>query len=352
MARYRPSFDRLDRSTTPSWVPVVRECVDYVPVVEAADGFGAGLLCSGDGLVLTNAHVAGHDDLTVIFKDQTRVNALPVYEHQALDLILIRAAIRTRSYFDLPNRLATHYEAGEEVLAIGHPRGHTHTASRGIISHERRLTHGRAFVQTDVAINPGNSGGPLLDPEGSLVGINTETVADSQGLSLAIPVDEVFAFWNDFIHNAGRLGRRIATETEILSRTRPRTPREVVRAAASLASVALEETPSSREEGREGWYWATTRSGSRYLIGANEDHFSLTYQLGNYRSNNPALPLQLLRWQRDFDYVRFSMDAATVSLGCQRDFKDLDVSEAARSMIEIEQAIDDYADRLQPHLTE
>lgn len=317
-----------------------------MPVVLASDGYGAGLLCSADGLVLTNTHVAGQNDLTVVFKDQTRVNALPVYEHKALDLSLIRAAVRTPDYFDLPGRLAMHYEAGEEVLAIGHPRGQTHTASRGIISHERRQTRDQAFVQTDVAISPGNSGGPLLDVEGRLVGINTETIADSQGLSLAIPVDAVFAFWNDFVHNGGRLGRRVATETEILSRTQPKTPAEVVQSAASLAGVVLEEDLNARH----AQYWATTRSGWVYLVAASDDFFLLTHFLGNYRSNNAALPLQLLRWQSLFNYVRFSMEASTVRLEHSRDFQDLDVSEAARSMTEMEQAIDDYADKIRPYL--
>ncbi|MDE0006797.1 MAG: trypsin-like peptidase domain-containing protein, partial [Gammaproteobacteria bacterium] len=268
------------------------------------------------------------------------------YEHSALDLTLVRAGVQTRGYFDLPHRVATHYEAGEEVLAIGHPRGHTHTASRGIISHERRLMRDQSYVQTDVAINPGNSGGPLLDRDGRLVGINTETVADSQGLSLAIPVDAVFAFWNDFVHGAGRLGRRLATETEVRSRIQPRTPWEVVQAAASLADVSLEKDV----KGREDLHWATTRSGHVYLLAANEEYFSLTHSLGDYKGKNAALPLQLLRWQREFDYVRFSVNANTIYLGCSRDFQDLDVSEAARSMTEMEQAIDDYADKLRPHL--
>ena len=336
-------FDRFGRSAAPGWAPVVRECVEYVPVIEAIDGFGAGLLCSGDGLVLTNTHVAGNDDLTVIFKDRTRVNALPVYEHRTLDLTLVRAAIKTPRYFNLPHRVATQYEAGEEVLAIGHPRGHTHTASRGIISHERRLMRDQALVQTDVAINPGNSGGPLLDHEGRLVGINTETVADSQGLSLAIPVDAVFAFWNDFLHNGG-FGRRVATEGEIRSRTLPRTPQEVVQAAATLAGVALAE-----DKGHQDQFWATTRSGHVYLVVVNETLFLLTYYLGTHRGNNPALPLQLLRWQADLDYVRFSMDAKSVRLGCARDFQDLDVSEAARSMTEMEQALS-FVDRVRPYL--
>jgi len=85
-------------------------------------------------------------------------------------------------------------------------------------------------------------------------------------------------------------------------------------------------------------------------VAASDDFFLLTHFLGNYRSNNAALPLQLLRWQSLFNYVRFSMEASTVRLEHSRDFQDLDVSEAARSMTEMEQAIDDYADKIRPCL--
>ena len=136
--RRRPLFGRFGQSATPSWPPVVRECVDYVPVIEGADGgFGAGLLCSENGLMLTNAHVAIHDALTVVLKDGTRVNGLPLYEHTVLDLAVVQMQTRSPSYFNLRERIAPRYEAGDEVLAIGHPHGLTHTVTRGIISQER-----------------------------------------------------------------------------------------------------------------------------------------------------------------------------------------------------------------------
>ena len=55
-------------------------------------------------------------------------------------------------------------------------------------------------IKTDTEINPGNSGGPLLNQEGVVVGMNTLKIKDAQGLSFAIPVDDVI----NFIEAAGR----------------------------------------------------------------------------------------------------------------------------------------------------
>ncbi|MFT6285499.1 MAG: hypothetical protein ACJA09_000234 [Alcanivorax sp.] len=78
---------------------------------------------------------------------------------------------------------------GEDVAAIGNPKGLDTSLSRGIIAQKRQKS-GRAYLQTDAALSSGSSGGGLFDAEGNLVGITTFTVAAGENLNFAIAVEE------------------------------------------------------------------------------------------------------------------------------------------------------------------
>ena len=78
---------------------------------------------------------------------------------------------------------------GEDVAAIGNPKGLDTSLSRGIIAQKRQKS-GRAYLQTDAALSSGSSGGGLFDAAGNLVGITTFTVAAGENLNFAIAVEE------------------------------------------------------------------------------------------------------------------------------------------------------------------
>jgi S1-C subfamily serine protease len=163
---------------------------------EVFDGAGTGVVLSADGLVLTNAHVIEQTDgIRVRTFDGAAFDATLVGSEPSSDL----AVIRIEGAGDLaPATLGQSGSlvVGEPVIAIGNALnlGGQPSVTTGIVSAVNRTIDGPQgrlsdLVQTDAAINPGNSGGPLVDATGSVVGINTAIIADSQNIGFAIAID-------------------------------------------------------------------------------------------------------------------------------------------------------------------
>jgi serine protease Do len=82
---------------------------------------------------------------------------------------------------------------GQLVFAIGSPEGLQNSVTMGVVSALARQpdpSKPMTYIQTDAPINPGNSDGPLVDMNGSVIGINTFILSQgggSEGLGFAIP---------------------------------------------------------------------------------------------------------------------------------------------------------------------
>lgn len=167
---------------------------------------GSGVILSADGAVLTNNHVVAGSTgpITVTLADGTEHPATVAGTSPSYDL----AVLQIQGVSGLtPAVLGSSgdVQVGQQVVAIGSPRGLAGTVTTGIVSaFDRTVTvqgeDGSAVVynglQTDTPINQGNSGGPLVDLQGRVVGINSaiETAgaqsSGSIGLGFAIPVDQ------------------------------------------------------------------------------------------------------------------------------------------------------------------
>ncbi|MBX2987144.1 MAG: trypsin-like peptidase domain-containing protein [Bdellovibrionaceae bacterium] len=159
-------------------------------------GLGTGFVVREDGLIITNAHViSGADIVTVQFDEGSD----KTYEAQVLgsdarsDIALLKIKAPTKlTALALGSSEKT--EVGEWVAAFGNPFGHGHTMTKGIISSKGRAIgeiNKFPLLQTDAPINPGNSGGPLVNTRGEVIGVNSAINAMAQGISFAIPIDEV-----------------------------------------------------------------------------------------------------------------------------------------------------------------
>ena len=105
-------------------------------------------------------------------------------------------------------RAAKGLAVGEEVYAIGAPKGLELSLSRGVVSQLRGVHGKRAapLVQTDAAISPGSSGGGLFNADGELVGITTFKWR-GESLNFAIPAE-----WVGELREKGKAALKVAEQ--------------------------------------------------------------------------------------------------------------------------------------------
>lgn len=156
-------------------------------------GRGTGFLLNSSGLLLTNQHVVGSSfAVQVDFYDgSTRIGRV-LRRDRRTDAALVRLEGETVPVSGLPICHTNAVRVGESVVAIGNPLSFSNTVTQGIISGIRPGKN-RRLIQTDAAVNPGNSGGPLLNRQGTVVGIVTQKIASEgvEGLSFALSIGEV-----------------------------------------------------------------------------------------------------------------------------------------------------------------
>jgi len=160
-----------------------------------AQSLGSGVIIDKDGHVLTNEHVVGRANrIQVTLSDGRDFEARLVGADPNNDLAVLKIDTPEKLPWVAPGSSGD-LLVGEPVIAIGNPFGLSNTVTTGVISaldRSIRSSDDRAFygfIQTDASINPGNSGGPLLNAEGTLIGVNTAIYQGAQGIGFAIPID-------------------------------------------------------------------------------------------------------------------------------------------------------------------
>jgi serine protease Do len=178
---------------------------------------GSGVIVDPSGYIMTNAHVVegaqrirvalplpmGDSAGQVPIGKRRILEARLIGQHKETDLALLK--IDETGLPTLPLVSPQRPHVGQLVFAIGSPEGLQNSVTLGVVSAlARQPDPGKAltYLQTDAPINPGNSGGPLVDMNGTVLGINTFILSQgggSEGLGFAIPARVV-----DFVYHSLR----------------------------------------------------------------------------------------------------------------------------------------------------
>ncbi len=153
------------------------------------EGLGTGFVVGADGLVATNRHVLGEARPISVELDGKKYDVLAVHaSDRNLDLAVLR--VDGKGLTPLPLGDSDKLKDGQAVVALGNPRGLTHSVVAGVVS-ARREVEGRPMIQLAIPVEPGNSGGPVLDMEGRVQGILTIKSLVTPNLGFAATVNQL-----------------------------------------------------------------------------------------------------------------------------------------------------------------
>lgn len=151
--------------------------------------------------ILTNAHVVDGGataDFAAVMPDGSK---RPVTSRRAGNSNIDDIAVIDVEYPDLADLSALPFAPEDQIglgttaVVLGYPfasvLGDEISVTQGIVSATQECPwtdddHDVQCVRTDAAINPGNSGGPLINGAGQVIGINTATYTNTEGIGYAI----------------------------------------------------------------------------------------------------------------------------------------------------------------------
>jgi serine protease Do len=152
-------------------------------------GHGTGVVVAEDR-VLTNAHNARREELTIAFADGRRETGRVGGVDRDLDLAVIEVTTGETPPIEWAPADAAP-GLGAPVLALADPGGRGLRVTLGFVSTAERSFRGprgrrvAGAIEHTAPLPRGSSGGPLVDTDGRLLGINTVRLPG--GLILALP---------------------------------------------------------------------------------------------------------------------------------------------------------------------
>ncbi len=142
--------------------------------IRMGGGQGSGVIVSGDGYILTAAHVVGQKGqrAEIVMPDGSTHRAIVLGTDAGADAGMLRMVDQGPwPYVEIGE--SESLLRGQWLLALGHPGGFD-PDRHSVVRVGRLLAEpGRTTLQTDCTLVGGDSGGPLFDLEGRVVGIHS-----------------------------------------------------------------------------------------------------------------------------------------------------------------------------------
>ena len=179
----------------------------------SGSGFVYKNLDDQSSLVLTNHHVVKSSDSIEVIVNKISYEGKLIIEDPAYDIAVIQICCLSVEAMKFNN--INENDVGIEVAAIGFPLSSEFINITSGLFSTLKIINNLSYIQTDSAINPGNSGGPLVDKNGSVVGLITfvKRITSSgiavDGVGFALSVSNI----NSWLYENNSKILKISTES-------------------------------------------------------------------------------------------------------------------------------------------
>jgi len=167
---------------------------------------GSGVIITGEGYILTAAHVAGRPKrkISITLHDGTSVEGITMGMNRNSDagLVRINKPERDTNVDPWPHAAlgaSSDLQLGQWCIATGHPGGRM-SDRPAVIRVGRLLKILPSTLITDCSLIGGDSGGPLFDLEGKLIGIHSRIGVDVDD-NMHVPVNVFHDDWSKLVTN-------------------------------------------------------------------------------------------------------------------------------------------------------
>lgn len=194
-----PKYSTLDERKALSGKKIFKKYKKAVFMIFGENNYtgaqGSGFIINSQGLAISNYHnFSGMSVMGIKLYDRDKIYQIKKEDIYAFneeeDYIIFKLpqSILTdigEKEFDYIPVACSNVEIGDQVFAIGSPKGYENTLSAGLVSQFRELPY---TIQINAPIDHGSSGGALINEYGEVVGI-TSAGRDDSGASLNFAID-------------------------------------------------------------------------------------------------------------------------------------------------------------------